>query len=264
MAVVLEQSDSDRKSIDLTVTASALGVTVVGSARLSDNEFRIPSVFVPCVYSDDASYRVALCRHASGPVLVLVEDELPRPNGTPPSAAPSGYGEVCDFIRWEFKAASDTCASVDIHVVRRVLVPMPTQYRDEPVYEMQMVPITRQVGTTTPGGAFIPTLGEDGEPLTEEVEVERQVQVGINTIEIPPEPLPEPTVHQVSAMPVLPQATAERTESRKVRRQIRTLRDDCRTMKAAGLTYTNMSAAQKAKVQELVALTGEPAPLAVP
>lgn len=254
MPIQHEQSDSTRKSINLTVAPSATGVTISGPVRWFDDEYQTPSVFVPCVYSDDAAYRVALCRHASGPALVLIEDD----------AVPAGYTEVCSPIRWRFTQASDTCASVDIHVTRRTLVPMPTQYRDEPVYEMRMVPITRQVGTTTPGGAFIPTLGEDGEPLTETVEVERQVQVGTQMIEIPPDPLPEPTVHQVSATPVLPQASAERTESRKVRRRIRTLRQECRTMKEAGLTFTNMSAGEKAKVNELVALLTGDVPLAIP
>jgi hypothetical protein len=253
MPIRINASESVRKSIDLTVVPSATGVTISGSIRWFDDLFNI-NVVVPCVYSDDAAYRVALCRHASGPALVLVEDDV----------VPAGYEEVCYLARWRFTQASDTCASVDIHVPRRVLVPMPTQYRDEPVYEMQMVTRTLPVGTTTPGGAFIPTLGDDGEPLTEEVEVERQVQVGINTIEIPPEPLPEPTVHQVSATPVLPQASAERTESRKVRRRVRDLRQQLRALKDLGTTYSAMTPANRLLVHEYCALTGDAAPLAVP
>lgn len=264
MPIRIEASESTSKSVELTVTPSALGVTVSGSVRLSNDEFRVPNVFVPCVYSDDASYRIALCRHASGPVLVLVEDELPLPNGALPSTPPHGYTEVVSApIRWGFKASSDTCASVDIHVTRRVLVPEPTQYRDEPVYEMRMVPIVRPVGKEV-DGQFVQAVGEDGELLTTTVEVERQVQVGTRRIEILPEPLPEPTVHQVSATPVLPSASPEKTESRKVRRRIRTLREECRAMKAAGKTYSDMLAGEKAKVHELIALTGEPVPMAVP
>lgn len=115
-----EQSDSTRKSIDVTVTPSATGVSVSGSVRWFDVLYTIPSVTIPCVYSDDATYRVALCRHESGPALVLVEDD----------AVPAGYEEICSPIRWRFTQASDTCASVDIHVVRRVLVPMPSTFAE--------------------------------------------------------------------------------------------------------------------------------------
>jgi hypothetical protein len=117
--IVLDPSESTRKLIDLTVAPSATGVTVSGSVRWFDDLFNI-NVVVPCVYSDDAAYRVALCRHASGPALVLVEDD----------ALPAGYTEVCSPIRWRFTQASDTCASVDVHVVRRVLVPEPSTFAD--------------------------------------------------------------------------------------------------------------------------------------
>jgi hypothetical protein len=253
MPIQTEASDSTRKSIHLTVAPAADGLTLSGSIRWFDDWYEIPIVRIACVYTDDASYRVALCRHASGPALVLIEDD----------AIPAGYEEICSPIRWRFTQASDTCESVNIHVTRRVLVPMPTQHRDEPVYEMRMVPIVRPVGAEI-DGQFVQAVGEDGELLTTTVEVERQVQVGTRRIEIPPEPLPEPTVHQVSATPVLPQATAERTESRKVRRRIRQLRQECRALKDAGKTYADMLAGEKAKVVELALLTGEPVPMAVP
>lgn len=194
MPIQIEASESTRKGIDLTVVPRADGVTVSGVVRWFDDRFDIPSVTLTCVYSDDAAYRVALCRHASGPALVLVEDD----------AVPAGYEEICSPIRWRFTQASDTCASVDVHVVRRVLV-------------------------------------------------------------IDPEnPLPEPVGHNVSTTPVLPVASPERTEGRKVRRRIRELRVALVALKDAGTTVTAMTAAQRNMVVEYVALTGGPAPIAVP
>jgi hypothetical protein len=193
MPIQIEASDSTRKSIDLTVVPSATGVTVSGSIRWFDDLFNINTV-VPCVYSDDAAYRVALCRHANGPALVLVEDD----------ALPAGYTEVCSPIRWRFTQASDTCASVDVFVVKRALVLDPEN------------------------------------------------------------PLPAPTVRNVPATPVLPVASPERTEGRKVRRRIRELRVALVALKDAGTTVTAMTAAQRNLVVEYVGLTGEAAPLAVP
>lgn len=187
-----EESDSTRKSINVTVVPSATGVTVSGSVRWFDEQFTIPTVVIPCVYSDDATYRVALCTSTSGPVLVLVEDD----------ALPSGYTELCYLARWRFTAASDTCASVDVHVPRRTLV------------------------------------------------------------EDPENPLPEPSLRPVSATPVLPQSTPERTVSRARKRRIRELTVQARALREAGTTFTAMSAAQKAIINELVALHAE-VPLAV-
>lgn len=190
MPIHLEESDSTRKSINVTVVPSAAGVTVSGSVRWFDELFTIPTVVIPCVYSDDATYRVALCTSMSGPALVLVEDD----------ALPSDYTELCYLARWRFTAASDTCASVDVHVPRRTLVPV--------------------------------------------------------------EELPEPSVRPVSATPVLPQSTPERTVSRARRRRIRELTVQARALREAGTTFTAMSAAQKAIINELVALLAE-VPLSV-
>jgi hypothetical protein len=189
--IVLEESESTRKSIDLTVVPSATGVTISGSIRWFDDLFNVNTV-VPCVYSDDAAHRVALCRHASGPALVLVEDD----------AVPAGYTEVCSPIRWRFTQASDTCASVDVFVVKRTFI----------------------------------------------VDAEN--------------PQPAPTVRLVSATPVLPQSTPERTLGRARRRRIRELTAQARTMRDGGVTFTAMTAGQKAVINELVALLAD-VPLAV-
>lgn len=200
MLISINESDSTRKSIDVTVTPSATGVSVSGSVRWFDVLYTIPSITIPCVYSDDATYRVALC--STPPRLVLVEDDA------------SPIDEVCYLARWQFAKATDTCASVTIEVPKRVLV--------------------------------IPeVLDDEGNPL-------------------PPAPLPTPTVRAVSSMPVLPAASTDRTESRKLRRRIRDLRQQAKALKDAGTTYAAMTAAQRLVINELVALTGEAAPLAVP
>lgn len=200
MPIQIEASDSTRKSIDVTVTPSATGIAVAGSVRWFDVLYTIPPVTIPCIYTDDATHRVALC--ASPPRLVLVEDD----------AAPAD--EVCYLALWRFTSPTDTCASVTITVPSRVLV--------------------------------IPeVLDDEGNPL-------------------PPAPLPTPTVRAVSSTPVLPAASTDRTESRKLRRRIRDLRQQAKALKAAGTTYAAMTAAQRLVINELVALTGEAAPLAVP
>jgi hypothetical protein len=113
MPIQYEDSTSTRKAIDVTVVPSSAGVTVSGQVQWFDDLYQIPATIVPCVYSDDAAYRVALCRHASGPAIVLVEDD----------AVPSGYEQIVYLARWRLASASDTCATVTIEVPHRTLVP---------------------------------------------------------------------------------------------------------------------------------------------
>jgi len=113
MPIQYEDSTSTRKAIDVTVVPSSAGVTVSGQVQWFDDLYQIPATIVPCVYSDDAAYRVALCRHASGPAIVLVEDD----------AVPSGYEQIVYLARWRLASASDTCATVTIDVPHRTLVP---------------------------------------------------------------------------------------------------------------------------------------------
>jgi hypothetical protein len=190
MPIQYEDSTSTRKSIDVAVVPSSTGVTVSGTVRFFDDLYQIPSTVVPCVYSDDATYRVALCRHASGPAIVLVEDDV----------VPAGYEQIVYLARWAFAANTDTCASVTVHVPRKALAP---------------------------------TLGEDGQPV----------------------PLPTPTVHAVSSTPVLPVQDAEKVAGRKRRKRIKVLTEEMRTLKQAGTTVEAMTAAQRARMTELCALT---------
>ncbi len=194
MPTQINESTSTRKSIDVNVTPSATGVSVSGSVRWFDVLYTIPSVTIPCVYVNDAAYRVALC--STPPRLVLVEDDA-----TP-------VDEVCYLARWMFEKATDTCASVTIEVPKRVLVPM---------------------------------HDDDGQVIA----------------------LPTPTSVAVSATPVLPVLDAEKTRGRKRRKRIKSLTDDCRTMRDAGTTYGAMTAAQRQTVNELVALLAD-VPLAMP
>ena len=194
MPIQINESESTRKSIAVSIVASATGLTVAGVVRWFDDEFAIPSTVIPCVYVDDAAYRVALC--STPPRLVLVEDDA-----TP-------VDEVCYLARWMFEKATDTCASVTIEVPRRVLVPM---------------------------------HDDDGQVIA----------------------LPTTTSVAVSATPTLPVLDAEKARGRKRRKRIKSLTDDCRTMRDAGTTYGAMTAAEKAKVNELVAFTLG-IPMAVP
>ncbi len=272
MSVVLHESTSTRKSIDVLVVQSAAGVTVSGVVRWFDDEYRIPSVFIPCVYSDDARYRVALCSgfhpfHAPEtwvPKLVLVEDDTKLDD------------EVCYLARWKFDRATDTCESVTIEVPRRVLVPMPTTYRDEPTMETIEEPVLEPGIVETEAGPAI-MLDEQGNPQTRQSldgegnpitrTVERQVVIDgvpqFTQIEIRPEPLPDPVVHAVSSTPVLPVDSPERTESRKRRRRIRQLRGQAKVLKDLGTPYSQMSPDQRRDIQELVALLAD-VPLALP
>lgn len=111
MPIQYEDSTATRKSIDVAVVPSSTGVTVSGAVRFFDDLYQIPATVVPCVYSDDAAYRVALCKHASGPAIVLVEDD----------AVPAGYEQIVYLARWAFTSNADTCASVVVHVPRKTL-----------------------------------------------------------------------------------------------------------------------------------------------
>lgn len=245
MPIITNESDSTRKSIDVTVTPSATGVSVAGSVCWFDVLYTIPPVTIPCIYTDDAAYRIALC--STPPRLVLVEDD----------ATPAD--EVCYLARWAFAKPADTCASVTIEVPKRVLVDRPPTVRDTPIMESYENPLLDEKDE--------PVLDEKGMPRT----VTRQRQaVDAKTGEpridreiIPADPLPEPIVVQVSSTPVLPVLDAEETRGRKRRKRIKALIDDCRSMRDAGTTYGAMTAAEKAKVNELVALTLD-IPMAVP
>lgn len=194
MAISIVESTSERKSIDVTATPSAAGVSVSGFVRWFDTLYTIPPTAIPCVYVDDESYRVVLA--SSPPRLVLVE------GGT------TIADEVCYLARWAFAAPTDTCATVAIEVPKRNLVPR---------------------------------IGDDQQPVV----------------------LPTPTPVAVSSTPVLPVADPERTRGRKRRRRIKALTEECRLLREAGTTFANMTAAEKAKVNELVALLAD-VPLAVP
>jgi hypothetical protein len=89
---------------------------------------------VPCVYDGEAaSYRLALCRHASGPALVLIEGE----------DAPSGYEQIVYLARLRLESAADTCASVSVEVVRRVCT---GQIPDGPVIAVAAAPVLPDAG----------------------------------------------------------------------------------------------------------------------
>ncbi len=239
MPIQTNESTSDRKSIDVTVTPSAAGVTVSGSVRwVGDVLYQIPSVVIACPYVDDATYRVALC--STPPRLVLVEDD----------AVPAD--EVCYLARWAFKAAADTCATVAMEVKRIVLVPRPPTITDVPIMGLVPKPALDADGN--------PVLDENGEPVVRMVER----QIGTEQVTTPAPPLPPPTVHAVSATVVLPAQDAERAMSRRRRARIRDLRQQLVALRDAGTTVTAMTAAQRSLVVEYVGLTGEIAPLAVP
>ena len=245
MPISTSESTSTRKSIDVAVVPSATGLTVSGVVRWFGARYDIASTVIPLVYSDNATYRVALC--SSPTRLVLVEDD----------GAPAD--EICYLARWAFAKPTDTCASVTIEVPRRVLVDRPPTVRDTPIMESYENPLLDEKDE--------PVLDEKGMPRT----VTRQRQaVDAKTGEpridreiIPADPLPEPIVVQVSSTPVLPVLDAEETRGRKRRKRIKALIDDCRSMRDAGTTYGAMTAAEKAKVNELVALTLD-IPMAVP
>lgn len=194
MPVSIVESTSERKSIDVTATPSAAGVSVSGSVRWFDTLYTIPLTSIPCVYTDDESYRVVLA--SSPPRLVLAE------SGT------TIADEVCYLAGWVFAAPTDTCATVAIEVPKRVLTPR---------------------------------IGDDGQPVA----------------------LPDTTPVAVSSAPVLPVAGPERTRGRKRRRRIKALTEECRLLRDAGTTFSAMTAAEKAKVNELTALLAD-VPLAVP
>lgn len=243
MPIQYEDSTSTRKAIDVTVVPSSAGVTVSGQVQWFDDLYQIPATIVPCVYSDDAAYRVALCRHASGPAIVLVEDD----------AVPSGYEQIVYLARWRLASASDTCATVTIEVPHRTLVQRPPTITDVPIMGLVPKPVLDADGN--------PELDENGEPIVRMVER----QIGTEQVTTPALPLPPPTVHAVSATIVLPTQTAEKTRDRKVRKRVRELRQSARDMKQAGTTYAAMTAAQRQIIGELVALdpTGE-VPMEIP
>lgn len=118
MPIRLHESTSTRKSINITVTPSASGVTISGSVRWFDDAYTIPAVVIPCTFTDVSRYRVALC--SSPPRIVLIEN-----GGTVAD-------EVCSPVHWAFSGPSDTCATVDIHVTKRVYEPEEPQTAPTP------------------------------------------------------------------------------------------------------------------------------------
>lgn len=112
MPTNVAESTSPVKSIDLAVVPSASGLTVSGVVRWFAESFTIAPTVIPCIYTEDQAYRVALCRSVGGPVLVLADED----------GIPSGYEEVCSPIRFRFTSPTDTCATVAIDVTKRTLV----------------------------------------------------------------------------------------------------------------------------------------------
>ena len=245
MPISIQQNDSFAKSWAPEITASPAGISLAAlPVRFGPDEYTVPAVTVPCVYDGEpTTYRLALCKHASGPALVLVEDD----------AVPSGYEQIVYLARWRLASASDTCATVTIEVPHRTLVQRPPTITDVPIMGLVPKPVLDADGN--------PVLDENGEPVVQMVER----QIGTEQVTTPAPSLPPPTVHAVSATVVMPAQTAERTRDRKVRKRVRELRQSARDMKQAGTTYAAMTAAQRQIIGELVALdpTGE-VPMAVP
>ena len=115
MPISIQQTDSFAKSWAPEITASPTGISLAAlPVRFGPDEYTVPAVAVPCVYDGEpTTYRLALCKHASGPALVLVEDD----------AVPSGYEQIVYLARWRLASASDTCATATIEVPHRTLVP---------------------------------------------------------------------------------------------------------------------------------------------
>lgn len=109
MPIQTNEYTSERKSIDVTVTPSATGVSIAGTVRWFDTLYTIPPTTIPCVYVDDETYRVVLASSPPRPVLVESGTTIPD--------------EVCYLARWTFAAPTDTCATVAIEVPKRTLVP---------------------------------------------------------------------------------------------------------------------------------------------
>ena len=115
MPISIQQNDSFAKSWAPEITASPAGISLAAlPVRFGPDEYTVPAVAVPCVYDGEpTTYRLALCKHASGPALVLVKDD----------AVPSGYEQIVYLARWRLASASDTCATATIEVPHRTLVP---------------------------------------------------------------------------------------------------------------------------------------------
>lgn len=235
MTINITTADSFAKSWAPDIAASAAGLTIAAHSVLFNGaRYDVPAMEIPCVYADDAAYRVALCKGPDGPVIVLIEDD----------ALPPGHEQIIYLARWRFASNTDTCASVAIECPRRVLVPRPPQ-----------------VGTRDVMGTVSIPVVLDGEPVPDDKgnPVMRDVQrvVRTETFEIPPEPLPEPAIIAVATTPVLPVASAEKTRGRKRAKRIKQLTQQARDMRAAGTTYGAMTAAQRQAIGELVALLAD-------
>lgn len=245
MPISIQQTDSYAKSWAPEITASPTGISLAAlPVRFGADEYTVPAVTVPCVYDGEpTTYRLALCKHAAGPALVLVEDDT----------VPSGYEQIVYLARWRLASASDTCATVTIEVPHRTLVQRPPTITDVPIMGLVPKPVLDADGN--------PVLDENGEPVVQMVER----QIGTEQVTTPAPSLPPPTVHAVSTTVVVPAQTAERTRDRKVRKRVRELRQSARDMKQAGTTYAAMTAAQRQIIGELVALdpTGE-VPMEIP
>ena len=115
MPISIQQNDSFAKSWAPEITASPAGISLAAlPVRFGPDEYTVPAVAVPCVYDGEpTTYRLALCKHASGPALVPVEDD----------AVPGGYEQIVYLARWRLASASDTCATATIEVPHRTLVP---------------------------------------------------------------------------------------------------------------------------------------------
>lgn len=238
MPITTIESSSERKSIDVTITPSATGVSAAGSVRWFDTLYQIPDIAIPCVYDDDETYRVVLA--SAPPRLLLVGGSAQVPD------------EVCYLARWAFTAPTDTCESVSIEVPRRVLVDRPPTVVETAVMEPYEVEQENAAGETV----TVTRLRHAVDAETGALKYRREV--------IPAQPLPEPARVTVSPTPVLTIDTPERSHTRKVRRRIRDLTRQAKTLRDSGTTYAAMTAAQRQIIGELVALTGQPVPLAVP
>jgi hypothetical protein len=282
MPISINESPATAKAWSPALTASATGVSLAALSVLFGSErFDVPAMSIPCVYDGEpTTYRLALCRHASGPAVVLVEDE----------DIPAGYEQVVYLARWRLASASDTCDVVAIEVPTRTLAPHSIVFpvidipehtvpvldeTGDPVLDPNGVPMQRTIEAThrlvvieygAPTGLHRDVSGDvtatiaDAPATFAELASALVVDVAEITSRIPA----PPTVFAVSATPVLPTVNAARTASRKLKQRIRDLRQQARDLKQAGTTYSAMTAAQRQIIQELVALTGEPAPLAVP
>lgn len=278
MTIAIESIPSPVKAWTIPVTASAAGLALgAHSVLLGPDRYDVPAMSIPCVYSDDAHYRVALCRNGAAFAIVLVED----------GALPAGYEEVIAPVRWAFKSPADTCATVRIDTTHRTLAPRPIEFRVVDV-EAHGVPVLDEHGVPTFDDSDVATtyrnvsieygaatgLHRDERGVTRATVdghaceiVDLADVLGCSTDDIYPRLTPLPTVHAVSPTPVLPDAspTGERAMSRRKRARVRDLRQQARTLRDAGTTYAAMTAAQRQIIGELVALdpTGE-VPMAVP